>query len=237
MVTIPGIEANKIKRGSVIPFYVDYSEVSSELPLPQATSTASLTNDAEVSGFLEGFVYTRPVYDTGDPTVRQAVGSATYNVVLNYLNTTATGTDPCWQGSYSSVASFPYGNGELYASFSGSIVYQCPSGSPASQGTNSFVQYVTNGAAALPFAILPQATSPVLKGGYAVNIYTNDRNGVTETQKISNIQVWDRRAEFANNCDFGVNFTGCLTEYVIDTRRAKFVSKPPKGFSGEGVRI
>lgn len=236
LVTIPGIEANKIKRNSLIPFYVDYSEVSATLPLPQSTSNATLTNDAQVSGFLEGFVYTRPVYDqAADSSVRQAVGSATYNVVLNYLNTTATGTDPCWKGSYTSVASFPYGNGRLSASFSGSIEYLCPQGSPSSQGTNSFVQYVTTGSQQSP-AILPLATSPVLKGGYAVNIYTG-RKGSSETQKISNVQVWDRQAEFANNCNFGANFTGCLTEYVLDTRGSKIVSKPPKGFPGEGVRI
>jgi len=42
LVTIPGIEANKIKRNSLIPFYVDYSEVSPNLPLPEATSAATL---------------------------------------------------------------------------------------------------------------------------------------------------------------------------------------------------
>lgn len=131
---------------------------------------------------MESFVYTRPVYDqAADSSVRQAVGSATYNVVLNYVNTTATGTDPCWKGSYTSVANFPYGNGRLSASFSGSIEYLCPSGSPSIQGTNSFVQYVTIGSQQSP-AILPLATSPVLKGGSAVNIYTG-RNGLSETQK------------------------------------------------------
>jgi len=238
LVTIPGIEANKIKRNSVIPFFVDYSEVSDTLPLPQRTSAAVLTNDAEVSGFLESFVYTRPIYDqAAGSSVRQAVGSATYNVVLNYVNTNATGTDPCWKGSYTSLANFPYGNGRLSASFSGSIEYLCPFGSPASEGTDSFVTYVSAGKAKSP-PILPLATSPILKGGSAVNIYTG-RKGRTETQKISNVQVWDRQAEFANNCNFsGVgNFTGCLTEYVLDTRGSKIVSKPPKGFPGEGVRI
>jgi hypothetical protein len=223
--------ADKIKRGALIPYYIDYTDVTLD-PL-QTSDGNEIFAQGVFGGYLESFIYTREIYNEADPasSTRENIGSATYNIVLDYFDGSATGTDICWAGTYTSIARFDHGTtGRVEAHFSGTIKYQCPLDSPDNAGTDSFVEYVAGGT-------LPQAQSPILSGGGVVNLYEDSR-GNKRSQKWNNVQVWDRRAEFQGNCDF-TNFPptgGCVTEYALDFRRpAKLSKRAPAGYPEEAV--
>ena len=224
-------QAGRIKRRSMLSYFIDYTEAGAGYPLPIQTSNVGgvLGASGVPGGYLESFVYTRQIYDSPLMSARNNIGSATYNVVLDYKDDTASGlTDICFRGTYSSIAEFETSDGgRVTATLGGTIEYLCPAGAP---GTDDFVTYISN-------VGLPQAKSPVLAATNVVNLYPY--GSTIATQKWNNVAIWDRQSPVTGNCvpdGIGGFNDGCATEYALDFRGPATQSRqPPTGFPGEGV--
>lgn len=223
-------QAARIRRRTPVSYFIDYTEAGASYPLPSQTTLGGPNGgqDAIAGGYLEAFVYTREVYDAPLASTRTNIGAATYNVVLDYRDEAATGTDICFSGTYTSIVDFATSDGgEITVSVSGTIEYLCPLGAP---GTDTFVDYVD-------LVGLPQATSPVLVATNVVNTYPVGSDSMT--QKWNGVAIWDRQSPVQGNCDpdgLGGFNDGCGTEYRLDFRRPATLSRPPPtGYPMEGV--
>ena len=233
-------KACKIKKNSLRSYFIDYSEFNTTLyPVPEATSLNNPTQNAVPGGYLEGFIYTRQVYDSVDPATRKLIGSATYNTVLDYRNVNATNLDICYSGTYTSIVQFYNDLTSLNTpdfcqtevALSGTIAYRCRT----APGPVPFTVLATS-----PLTV-PFGKSPVVQASSVVNSYS-DKKGV-KTQKWTNVGIYDRpglnTTAFSNNCNFNrpAGTASCTTEYILDFKKGRLTAGPPKGFEPESPFI
>jgi len=223
----------KIKKNSLRSYFIDYSEFDpARYPAPSGPPAFPVLQDGVPGGYLENFVYTRIVYDSVDPSTRKAIGSATYNTVLDYKNSTAENLEICFAGTYTSIVQFNNNNTasnfcQTEVAVSGTVAYRCRT----PPNTDSFTTI------AIDQARVPFGKSPVTQASSVVNNYS-DKKGL-KTQKWTNVGIYDRQGlnttTFSDNCNFNraPGTVSCTTEYILDFKKGRLTQGPPKGFVPE----